>query len=99
YVASHYLDYIDTFPLEQQYRLLHDLPDSHFIGPEVKRQISYYGKSASTALAHACLYMKLPWSPNSLPRELSDALSLIYFDHWDQINEGLRRQGTDAIQR
>jgi len=33
YVADYYIDDLDNFNVEEQYRLLHDLPDGRFVAP------------------------------------------------------------------
>ncbi|KAI4923857.1 hypothetical protein J4E85_008014 [Alternaria conjuncta] len=52
YVANYYIDDLDNFNLEEQYRLLYDLPDGRYVAPQVKRRMFYKGETASQALEH-----------------------------------------------
>ena len=44
YVAGYYMDDLDNSNVEEQYRLLYDLPDGRFVAPQVKRRIFYKGE-------------------------------------------------------
>jgi hypothetical protein len=93
YIADYYIDDIDAFTLEQQYRMLHDLPDGRFVAPQVKRRMFYKGESVSEALKHVRRFLPSPFGPNALPRNLYEAPSLIDEERWERARAKLRRQG------
>jgi hypothetical protein len=93
YVAEHFIDDIDSFTLEQQYRLLYDLPDGRFVAPEVKRRKFYKSETASEALKRVHRFLPSPFNPNSLPPSLYDAPSLIDEERWDKARAKLRSKG------
>ena len=93
YVANCYIDDLDNFNLEEQYRLLDDLPDGRFVAPQVKRRMFYKGETASQALEQVRRFMPAPFSPNSLSPSLYDAPSLIDEDRWHEVRAKLRREG------
>jgi hypothetical protein len=82
---------IDALEPEDQYRLLRDLPGGDHIAPEVRARMMRNGETASQALAKMRIHP--PKDPNSLPRELCDAPSLIDDEHWEGVCEGLRKNG------
>jgi len=93
YVANYYIDDLDNFHVEEQYRLLYDLPDGRFIAPQVKRRMFYKGETASQALEHVRRFIPAPISPNSLSPSLYDAPSLIDEERWHEARVKLRREG------
>lgn len=104
YIAEHFIDYIDSYTLEEQYRLLYNLPDGRFVAPEVKRRMFYKGEIASEALKHVRRFLPMPFSPNLLPRTLYDAPPLIDEVRWnkarDRARAELRSRGVlDSVRR
>ncbi|KAI4654983.1 uncharacterized protein J4E78_007162 [Alternaria triticimaculans] len=93
YVADYYVDDLDNFNIEEQYRLLDDLPDGRFVAPQVKRRMFYNGETASQALEHVRRFVPSPFSPNSLSPSLYDAPSLIDEERWHEARVKLRREG------
>lgn len=93
YIADYYIEDIDAFTLEEQYRLLYDLPNSRFVALQVKRRIFYKGETASEALEHVRRFLPLPFSPNSLSPSLDDAPSLIDEERWHEARVKLKSQG------
>ena len=66
YIAERFLNYIDAFTPEQQYRTLYDLPDGRYVAPEVKYRMFCKGEKASEALKHVRRLLPMPLSPNTL---------------------------------
>jgi hypothetical protein len=93
YVAEYFIDDIDSFTLEEQYRLLYDLPDGRFVAPEVKRRMFYKSETASEALKRVRRFLPSPFSPNTLPPSLYDGPSLIDEERWDKARAKLRSKG------
>ena len=93
YVAHYYIDDLDNFNVEEQYRLLYDLPDGRYVAPQVKRRMFYKGETASQALEHVRRFLPSPFSPNSLSPSLYDAPSLIDEERWHEARAKLRREG------
>lgn len=93
YVAGYYIDDLDSLDVEEQYRLLYDLPDGRFVAPQVKRRMFYKGETASQALEHVRRFIPAPFSANSLSPSLYDAPSLIDEDRWHEARAKLRREG------
>jgi hypothetical protein len=82
---------IDSLEPEDQYRLLLDLPGGDHIAPEVLARMMRRGETAWQALA--IMRIHPPKNPDSLPRELYDAPSLIDDEYWKGVCEGLRMKG------
>ena len=92
YIAEHFVDYIDSYTPEEQYRQLYNLPDGRFIAPEVKHRMFYKGERASEALKHVRWLLPMPFSPNSLPRTLFDAPPLIDEARWNKARHRARAE-------
>ena len=93
HVANYYINDLDNFNVEEQYRLLDDLPDGRFVAPQVKRRMFYKGETASQALDHVRRFIPSPFSPNALSPSLYDAPSLINEERWHKARAKLRREG------
>ncbi|KAI4649702.1 hypothetical protein J4E93_004022 [Alternaria ventricosa] len=93
YVAHYYINDLDKLNVEEQYRLLYDLPDGRYVAPQDKRRMFYKGETASQALEHVRRFLPSPFSPNSLSPSLYDAPSLIDEERWHKARAKLRREG------
>jgi hypothetical protein len=82
---------IDFLELDDQYRFMLDLPGGDHIAPEVRKRMIRTGETVSQALAKMCIHP--PRNPNSLPRELYNAPSLLDDEHWEEVLQGLRKKG------
>jgi len=99
YVAHYYINNLDNFNVQEQYRLLYDLPDGRFVAPQVRQRMFYRGESASQALEHVRQFIPSPFSPNSLSPSLYDAPSLIDEERWHEAGAKLRREGASYKSR
>ena len=86
-----YHDSVDSLPPRLQYPLFRGIVEGMALAPEAKRRILRDGGREIRSRMRF-RHEVGPLGVNSLPWSLWNVPSLIDFEHWAQVNEGLRRK-------